>query len=380
MKTSIAKKEFLEKISGASRLGSSGRVQNNTLGVFLSFQNNELYVYGVGESRQYRSVIKAKIEEAGGDFCVQVDSKKIIEFLTSVLHDEVVLYFLDSGLKISLGKTSALFPVVLDAPTPDFSGEMGFSSSFDPKLIEEHLKNLLYCTSSDSSRPILSSVKVIPREDNSVYMVSTDGFRLSIVQTSLASPLESPIQIPAPFLRDVFGSIINNQEKVKMSVYKDGRVVFEQGTTLVSSRTVVGDFPPYEKVLVKNHTFNIVFTKNTLIQAVKSMSVFSRDFSNIVVLDISKSLCVVRPKKEAGPENKAEIAVVVEGISDQTISVAFNYHYILDYLGSVDDEAVTVRLSRADSPALFLPGEMKPEESHEGASYQHIIMPVRIQE
>jgi DNA polymerase-3 subunit beta len=155
--------------------------------------------------------------------------------------------------------------------------------------------------------------------------------------------------------------------------------VITQDNLQASTRLLAGEYPPYEKVLVHSHENRFVFKKSEILDAVKTVSIFARDHSNIVVLSIEKSKVQLRPKKEAGQENFVDIAFT-ETAHKGTMNIAFNYKYLIDFLGSVDDELFTMRVNRQDAPVLFLPGDVQDDQKSEGFYYQHEIMPVRLQE
>lgn len=181
-------------------------------------------------------------------------------------------------------------------------------------------------------------------------------------------------------MRDVFTSVVNAGEVADLIFHEDGRISVVQGNIAVGTQLVSGDFPPYERVVVKNFKHNIMVSRKELIQSTKTISIFTRDHSNIVVYEVGKDSLRIRPKKEAGEENNTELQAEVQGVDAQGTTLAFNYKYLLDFFASVEDDFVTMRVNRSDSPVLFLPGKMDASDSHEGAAYQHIIMPVRIQE
>lgn len=382
MKTSINRPALCETISAAARLAAPLRTQVEGRGVFFAFKEKTLDVYGVGELSFFRKTLKMTEPLFESETCLSLDHKKLSDFLQGFSTEAVCITPASGGLVVSLDKTSARFSVSPPVPRPQLGLEAQPLVSFDPKIVSENIKNLLFCTSGDSSRPTLSSIKFIPQGENRVLMVATDGFRLSLVQTSFSAPLPEPLQVPAAFLRDVFGGVLSPSERVRLSSHIEGRVSFEQeGGVVVGTRLVAGDFPPYERVLLKTFQHNLIFSKDEVARATKSMSVFAREFSNIIVFEVSPEGCVIRPKKEAGLENRSEVSFEGAGLTQNSrVSIAFNYHYVLDYLSSIQDEHFTVRINKPEAPALFLPGKVDEAESHEGALYQHIIMPVRIQE
>lgn len=379
MKTTISRDIVVQALSKAVKFSTGTRVQNETLGFFLIFEHDTVMVLGVNETKFFREKIDCSLDIPEKSI-LTLDSKKLIEFLQNVASDDIQLSLEKSGIKIHAGTTNALFPVALRQEAPTLPQGHTNSIALDPKVVLATLPHLLFCVASDSARPTLSSIKCIPQENKKILFVTTDGFRLSLVQSSFPTTLDQSIQIPASFFRDVFFSVLNENDGANMLFHDDGRISITQGNILVGTQLIPGDFPPYERVLVRNFQQNVVIARKTLMQSTKTIAIFSRDHSNIVVYEFSNNSLRIRPKKEAGTENNTELPIELQGQDPAGLAVAFNHRYLLDFLSAVEDDFITIRINRPDSPVLFLAGKLDAADSHEGASFQHIIMPVRIQE
>ena len=97
------------------------------------------------------------------------------------------------------------------------------------------------------------------------------------------------------------------------------------------------------------------------------------------LLFIENKSILIRPKKEAGQESGVSIQRV-NTKSEEKLTIAFNIRYILDFLGSIEDEQFTIRVNRPETPILFLSGVVEDDEKTDQFFYQHVIMPIRIQE
>jgi DNA polymerase-3 subunit beta len=379
MKTTISREKTHSALVNASKFTTGIRIQNENLGVFITFQNNNVTILGIQENRFFQEKIECVLD-CKENTSFSVETKKLVEFLQNLPSSDIQLSLEKAGLRISAGKTNALFPISMKQEILQIPTDCVNTISLDPKIILGLLPQLLFCVASDSARPTLSSIKCIPQDNNKTLFITTDGFRLSIVHTSLSSSIEKSLQIPATFFRDVFYSVVNEAQKADLVFHEDGRISVRQNNTIIGTQLVMGDFPPYERVVVRNYNYNIIIPRKELVQSIKTIAIFTREHSNIIVLEVTGNTLRIRPKKEAGDENNTEIIVEAQGQEASGLVLAFNYRYLLDYLSSVEDDHVTLRVNRPDSPILFLPGKLDTSDSHEGASYQHIIMPVRIQE
>ena len=298
---------------------------------------------------------------------VVVEPKKILEFLNLLNPGPLDILFEKNSMLINQGKSRGVFPVnsIDDFPLPP-----NISIEFTKVSTEFLIKNLpflLFTASTDDARPVLTGVNFVPSGDE-IVMVSTDGFRLSVVKENSKTDFPSMI-IPAFFLKELV-KLIEKQAKVDFSYSeKDKIVCFRSDNIEVFSRIIDGQFPPYEKVIPESKTSTAKVSRQDLIRNTKLISIFARDYSNVVVYSFSKAGLIISPKKEANSENSTVQEIEYNG---EPVKVAFNHKYVSDFLNSTDSKDIIIELLRSDSPVVF--------RSETDKSFIHVIMPVRIQE
>ncbi|MEI6327054.1 MAG: DNA polymerase III subunit beta [Candidatus Roizmanbacteria bacterium] len=322
-------------------------------------------------------LVDTSITQLIGEGGFTTDIKKLTEFIQTVHGKDITVSLTDSSMKVVCGTTRGTFPLTREEAVIPLRATSGASVPFT--VLGDALSLLLYSCSTETSRPTLSSLCILPLSEGGARLVATDGFRLSLVQITSPIGITDKILVPASFLRDAL-SIFNESKNLQIKTSEDSTtLIISQDGLQATTRLMVGEYPPYEKVLVHAHENRFVFKKSEILDAVKTISIFARDHSNIVVFSIDKSKVQLRPKKEAGAENSTDI-VFTETAHKGEMNIAFNYRYLVDFLGSVDDELFTMRVNRADAPILFLPGDVEDDQKSEGFYYQHVIMPVRLQE
>ncbi len=352
---------------------SSGQKNPNT---HILVQTKGVALFLQTETRTFLAEV-ATLSQRGDQACVATDVKKLTEFVQTLHDKEMEIIITDTSLRIVCGGTRGSFPINKTEMVVPQNEKKG--SVVPPAVLREALSLLLFSCSTETARPTLSSLCVIPAPEGSTRLVATDGFRLSLVQLTSSIGVSKKILIPAVFLRDTL-SIFNENKNLQIVTSEDGSsLTISQEGLQATTRLMTGEYPPYEKVLVHTHENRFVFKKSELLDAVKTVSIFAREHSNIVVMAIEKSKVQLRPKKEAGQENLVDIKFT-ETSHTGVMNIAFNYRYLVDFLGSVDDELFTMRVNRADAPILFLPGDVEDDQKPEGFYYQHVIMPVRLQE
>lgn len=366
MNITISKEILLNKLILASRFTSTKFSSLATLqNICLKGEKGELHVYASNLSSFFHSSIKIDGDKT---FVIIFDSKKIIEFLSLVSSAKIELSIQEKQLTITGEKNKGVFPLIsgADYPFPPQikKGEQRLKSIF----LTKNLPLLLFSTSQDETRPVLNGVQ-FQTDEETVVMVTTDGFRLSLTKTKKEIDLPQ-VNIPASFLLEVLRYVEGSKEVGFFYSEEEKMVVFKAAETEFYSRLIQGEFPPYEKVIPAETATTLVVDKEELVRNIKLVSIFARDYSNVVVFDAKKTGLALRPKIDAKEENQSfQEYIEFKGLEQK---IAFNFKFLLDFLGRVVDKRIKIEILRPDAPAVF-----KIESDQ---NYLHIIMPVRVQE
>jgi DNA polymerase-3 subunit beta len=365
MKINVQKELLLDKLNLVSRFTSNRLASSTALqGVLLKTDDTQIHLYSTNLSTYFHTSFIYSEKEP---IQIIIEPKKIIEFLNLLNPGEVEFEIKEKQVVVTQGKTKGSFPVMSaeEFPLPPVFADN--EQKMDSKFFLDNLPLLLFTASSDETRPVLTGINFVNAESE-LLMVATDGFRLSLIKQKTMGEIPSMI-IPSGFLNEVIKSIKDINE-VGFSFSREEKIVkFKVGNDEYYSRLIEGDFPPFERVILTESKTKVIVDRSELQRNVKLISIFARDFSNVIICEFTKSGLSIRPKKEANEENTAfqEIELVGE---DQ--KVAFNYKFLLDLLNHIDEKTITMEILRSDAPVAF--------KLKKNPNFLHIIMPVRIQE
>lgn len=361
----INKDFFLEKINLASKFISLRHSSSNFLqGILLKKEKENLYFYSTNLNFYYKGVLKTEGKE---DFSVVIDPKKITEFLSLLPPGEIEVLIKDKSLVISQAKTKGEFPFVLTDDFPFLKKTNIKKQKINLKKIKEIFSLVSFAASTDETRPVLTGVN-FDSIDETTNIVATDGFRLSLYSLKENMPFSSII-IPASFLSDVL-KLSNEKNEIDFSYDETEKILtFYLDEGEFSTRLIEGEYPPYEKVIPKEKTVEVIVEKDEFLRNIKLISVFARDFSNIIILELGKEAIKIIPKTSLKNDNFSLQEAEIKG---EPIKIAFNSKFLIDFLSKANSKKIKIELLRPESPAVF-----KIENNDD---FLHIIMPVRIQE
>lgn len=355
---------LLGKINLATKF-ISNRISSSTAlqGIFLKKEKNKLFIHSTNLNSYYKTYLKT---EGDNDFEIVVEPKKISEFLSLLLPGEVDFMFKEKNLVISQQKNRGIFPIIAAKDFPLLKKITSEKQKINIKILKEIFPIISFAASVDETRPVLTGVNFVGI-DEITQIVATDGFRLSLYNLKTRLPISSVI-IPSSFLSEVLRIV--EVDEIEFSFEEEEKVLtFYVNEDEFSTRLIEGEYPPYQRVIPKESTTQVVLDKDEFLRNVKLVSVFAREFSNIFLLEIEKNGIKFSPKTNIKEEN---ISFQEAEIKGEPIKIAFNSKFLIDFLSKTNSKKIKIELLRPDSPTVF--------KMVDNNDFLHIIMPVRVQD
>ena len=365
MKIQIQKEFFLENLALAVKFTSSKFTAQTALsGVYLKIEKEEIHFYSSNLNSYFHSLNKM---ETQGKADLTIEPRKIIEFVSLLPPGKVEFDIQEKQVVLLSGKTKGAFPLLSATDFPLPPKIKGTGQKLKADFLSKSLPLVLFATSQDETRPTLNGVQF--QTNGEIVMVATDGFRLSLIREKKDIDFPSVI-VPGDFLEEVLHNLEGQKETVFSYSEEEKMVMFKVGEKEFYSRLIQGEFPAYEKVIPAESTTSAIVDREELLRNIKLISIFAREFSNVVILDFKKGSLSLRPKIE---NQKEENIAVQEGeIKGTEQKIAFNFRFLLEFLSRVSAKKIVIEILRPDAPAAF--------KLEGNPNYLHIIMPVRIQE
>jgi DNA polymerase-3 subunit beta len=141
------------------------------------------------------------------------------------------------------------------------------------------------------------------------------------------------------------------------------------------SQLIDARFPDFQAIIPKSHATRTVLDTAAFLRALRVASLFARDSSDRVTLQITPGtetvpgqLTIRATSAEAG-DNIGELDALVEG---EPLEIAFNARYLIEVLAVIDTPQVVLETTSPDRPGVFRPVGTGPEE------FTHVIMPMQL--
>ena len=231
----------------------------------------------------------------------------------------------------------------------------------------------LFSVSTDDARPNLTGA-FFQIEDTTLSMISTDGHRLSKIQTnpegldagSVPELLSSGIIIPRKGLSELKRNVNAGNGELSFGI-KDNNIVFKYGPMSLSIRLIDGTFPDITHVLPKESENKSFAQKDVLVQSLKFVSLFANPKTNNVRLSLSEEGLDLYATDPDRGEGKKLVPVQYSG---PPVKAGYNYKYLLDVLNVLDGDEVSIEIIDTLSPTLI-----RDTNRNEGL---FVVMPMRL--
>jgi DNA polymerase-3 subunit beta len=366
MKLLVLQENFSKALQISSRFVSN-RAQLPVLSnVLLKSNKTKLFLLATNLEISIATSIGAKVETDGS---ITIPARTLSDIISNLSKGTLTLSTEDEHLSIEMQNFDATLMGISASEFPSIPETIP-STAFHIKREEfaKALSQVVFSASSDETRPVLTGV-LFTASGDTLVLVGTDGHRLSQKKIDLPDAQKVPKTIvPKSALLEV-SRIGTDEEDLTFAVNaEDKQVLFGSGDTVLSSRLIDGEFPPFEKIIPKQSTVVVRLDHAELLRAVKVASVFARDSGYVGKMKVLSDKIEITAESSKSGNQKMSVDAKVEG---ESLEVMFNLRFIEEFLQVVSGSEITIGLTDSNSPGVFQDSSDK--------SFLHLIMPVKIQ-
>jgi DNA polymerase III subunit beta len=249
--------------------------------------------------------------------------------------------------------------------------------SLDVDALSRLISGTHFSISTDETRLHLNSA-LFEWDGESVRMVTTDGHRLSMMETVVSGksasstmliPLKGVLELKR--LCDEALAESGNDGAPQIKIAQSGpSAFFNLAGYEFSVKLVDAQFPPYQQVIPERSERIVRAPRLAVADAMRAVSVAASDRTGGVKLTVTKHKLRVESESPESGEGFDELTIDYDG---PETTIGFNARYFLDVLGAVIDDEVTIGVSGELDPAVI-----KPATTSGSTSYLAVIMPMRI--
>jgi DNA polymerase-3 subunit beta len=345
--------------------------------VLMEAKGNQVSFLATDLEVGLRSKCAATVTKAGS---LTLPAKKFYEIVKSLPDTDIRIAEDKGGVKIAADRFDSRMQTLPreDFPTlPEAGGTP--TAALERNAVKEMVAKTQFAITGEDTRYFLNGALFLQRPD-SMGLVSTDGHRLAHISVAReeakgkaaksADPAadEQRVILPRKTLLEL-GRLLAEGEGDVLYERGENHLFFTLGDRLLISRMIDGQFPAFERVIPKNNDKHVEFDRDRLTAAVKRVALLSNERSRAVKVQIDKGKVEIA---SSSPEFGEAKEILMVDYAGAPVTICFNAQYVLDFLGVVETDTVSLDFKDEMSQAVLKP------VGAEGYEYTYVIMPMRI--
>lgn len=368
MKFTCTQENLMRGVSQAAPIAGRNSQLPILQNILLQVQNNTLSLVTTDLEVGVKAIVGGKMDEEGS--CV-IPAKRFLEYIQQLPKaNPLTLEKKDGRVFISTKGFKAQF---LSAD-PDEYPLLPENSTGDTVVVSGAMfcgaiSQTVFSAAREETRPEIRSVYIVWR-DGGIHVAATDSFRLAEYTAVLnSSSAEFSLLLPLLSAQEII-RLFHDKDEISI-VSRDNYVSFESGDIQLTSRLVDGQYPKYEDIIPTSHSTHIQMEKDTLLRALKTLSVFLPKESRRVSLEIRPSEGKVTARVAGGEMGQGEVVLDVEG-DGEDIDVLMNIQYLMDGISHFSGNICEGYFLGSFDPVVFR------RQGKEDA-YVYVVMPIQAQ-
>jgi DNA polymerase-3 subunit beta len=347
-----------------------------TQNVLVSTDQSRLKLVATNTEISITTWIGAQIEDEGS---ITLPARLLTELVNSLPPERIDIAETsqETGITISCARFNAsMNGIDADEFPPIPTVESGMGVKIDPNVLSDAIKHVAFAAATEDSRPVLTGIKVEISGDGFTF-AAADGFRLAVYEGKLVEALseDASFIVPSRALQEVNRLIAGQQEPIELTVTPtQSAALFKLDNIEVVTQLLQGAFPNYSQLIPGSYDTRALVDLEEFARATKSASIFARDGSGIIKINVSGggegdpgSISVESEAAELG-KNVGKIDAKVDG---EEAKIAFNSKYLSDVLEILEVTEVALETTTPSSPGVIRPIG--------NDNYVHVVMPMFVQ-
>ena len=338
---------------------------------FFDFNNNQMTIKATNLETSINERVEFLGETPKNPIAIPIN--RLLEITNNISEKETTLSINEKGqLKIETSTGSYL---IMGQDCSEFPADPVMSETqsiyLDTESFFEIIDFTKNSTSKDELKPALQGV-LFKIDGSRILGVSTDGHRLSriIKENTNNENKEQEIIIPIKFLT-LLTTFVEKKEKAEIEISKNHMSLSYKKTTIYS-RIIKDNYPDYEKVIPLDNEKTLTTNKQNLINAIKRVSIFSNRATKQITLTVTNKQTTISTEDA---EQAAKGKEIIESQFNDTeeLKIGFNSNFILEALGNINSENITMFLSGPLNAAI-----LSETSKNKKTDKLVLLMPIRL--
>ena len=348
MKFSAAREALLKPLQAVIGVVERRQTMPILSNVLLIVKDGQLSV--TATDLEVELVAQAEVEtESGGE--ITVAGRKLLDICRALPEGaEIHVSLSAEKLSVKAGRSrfnlatlpAAEFPVVEDI-------KAGQTITVSQEVLGRLIEKTHFSMAQQDVRYYLNGL-LLETDGSTIRAVATDGHRLALSQAELdgASLDQQQVIVPRKGVLEL-QRLMSGDGDLNIELGAN-HVRIELESIRFTSKLIDGRFPEYERVIPKESSNELMADRGEFRGALQRTAILSNEKYRGIRLVIRDSGVVLQAHNPEQEEAEEELAVEYSG---EDIEIGFNVNYLLDALGAVEGDEVSLSVQDSNSSCLI---------------------------
>ena len=332
--------------------------------VLLVAKGNELAVTATDLEVELVAQTEVSVE-TGGE--ITVSGRKLLD-ICRALPDGSTIDISVSGEKVVIRSGRSKFSLAT-LPAAEFPTvediKAGQTITVEQSVLGRLIEKTHFSMAQQDVRYYLNGM-LLETDGKHLRAVATDGHRLALCEAEVSGSLdEQQVIVPRKGVLEL-QRLMSGEGSLNLELGPNHIRVQLDGIRF-TSKLIDGRFPEYDRVIPKESSNELTADREVFRGALQRTAILSNEKYRGIRLIIRDSGVVMQAHNPEQEEAEEELEVTYSG---EDIEIGFNVNYLLDALGAVDDDQVTLSVLDGNSSCLIRqPGKDE---------CKFVVMPMRL--
>ena len=361
MKFNIQSKLLLSHLNAVSKVISSKNAYAILDNFLMEVVGDRLII--TGTDMETRLTTNVEVQNADGNGKFAVDVKRMLSLLKE-LPDIAMTFDVNlETLEVVITYLKGQFNIVAfngdDYPQKAQGSDNVQEFSLSAKNVVAGIQHTLFAAGTDDMHPQFMGVYWDIKPDMIVYVASDTHKLVRFKQMNVAPNFERSFILPtkpAAILSQILDK--NSDAEVKITI-DDNSAVFETPDYALSCRFVNGRYPNYNNVIPENNPYQAVADRQTLLNALRRVSVFA-SVGGLIKLQVKQGELILNSQDlEHATSAEEKLQCEYDGVE---MTIGFKNSDVIEVLNNIAGENVVLKLLDPVRAGVFLPAEQQEGE------------------
>ena len=357
MKFVVSSIELLSHLQTVNRVISN----KNTLPILdnflFSLKGNDLTITASDLETTLITSISLDVVSEEGD--IAVPAKILIDTLKNTPEQPLTFEVNPDNRQITIQSENGKYTIVgqngEDFPSmPKIKEESKNSLNIESDAFLTGIEKTIFATADDELRPVMNGILFEQGEDGVTFVASDAHKLVRYRRTDITAAAKSSFILPKK-PSSLLRTILPKDDQPVNVEFDSQNVFFVLPNYKMVCRLVEGNYPAYNSVIPTNNQNKITIDRLAFLSALKRVSVYSNQASNLIKLSIdSDQMTVSAQDLDFSIAAKEHLSCQYDGAA---MEIGFKSLFLIEILTNLSSSDVVLELSDPTRAGLILPAE-----------------------